>query len=89
MTVVGAAGSEATLRDGRVVTVRPLGAADAVGVEGLWRRLDAPARHRFTRLAHVPLHGAGEVALPRPGQVAGIVAVAPGGVPERVVGLAR
>ena len=89
MTVVGAPGSEATLRDGRVVTVRPLCAADAAGVEGLWRRLDAPARHRFTRLAHVPLHGAGEVAVPRPGQVAGIVAVAPGGVPERVVGLAR
>lgn len=82
-------GSAATLRDGRVVTVRPLCAADAAGVEGLWRRLDAPARHRFTRLAHVPLHGAGEVAIPRPGQVAGIVAVAPGGVPGRVVGIAR
>lgn len=89
MTIVGAAGSEATLRDGRVVTVRPLCAADAVGVEGLWRRLDAPARHRFTRLAHVPVHGAGDVAIPRPGQVAGIVAITPGGVPGRLVGLAR
>jgi hypothetical protein len=40
MTADAAAGSQETLRDGRVVTVRPLCAADAAGVEGLWRRLD-------------------------------------------------
>ena len=67
-------GSEETLRDGRVVTVRPLRADDAAGVVALWRRLDAPARRRFTDLAHLPPDRAGDVALPRPGHTAGLVA---------------
>ena len=74
----GAAGSEETLRDGRVVTVRPLRADDAAGLEALWRRLDAPARRRFTDLAHLPPDRAGDVALPRPGHAAGIIAIATG-----------
>jgi acetate---CoA ligase (ADP-forming) len=85
----GAAGSEETeetLRDGRVVTVRPLRADDKAGVEALWRRLDAPARRRFTDLAHLPSDRAGDVALPRPGHAAGIVAITPAG---SVAGVAR
>jgi acetate---CoA ligase (ADP-forming) len=86
VTAVGMAGSEETLRDGRVVVVRPLRADDAPGVEALWRRLDAPDRRRFTDLAHLPAERAGDVALPRPGQAAGIVATAPSG---QVAGVAR
>ena len=85
----GAAGSEETeetLRDGRVVTVRPLRVDDAAGVAALWRRLDAPARRRFTDLAHLPPERAGDVALPRPGHAAGIVATTPAG---SVAGVAR
>ena len=85
----GAAGSEETeetLRDGRVVTVRPLRAADRAGVEAMWRRLDAPARRRFTGLAHLPSERAGDVALPRPGHAAGIIATTPAG---SVAGVAR
>jgi acetate---CoA ligase (ADP-forming) len=82
----GAAGSEETLQDGRVVTMRPLRAGDAAGVEALWRRLDAPSRRRFTDLAHLPPDRAGEVALPRPGHTAGIIAIAPAG---QVAGVAR
>ena len=89
MTALAAAGSEQILRDGRVVTVRSLLAEDADGVEGLWSRLDAPERHRFTRLAHVPSRRAGDAAIRRPGHVDGIVATAPGGTPEAVVGVAR
>jgi len=77
---------EETLRDGRVVTVRPLRADDAAGVAALWRRLDAPARRRFTDLAHLPSERAGDVALPRPGHAAGIVATTPAG---SVAGVAR
>src|SRR5271157_5431531 len=80
------AGSEETLRDGRVVTVRPLRADDAAGVAALWRRLDAPARRRFTDLAHLPPERAGDVALPRPGHAAGIIANSPAG---SVAGVAR
>ena len=83
-----AAGSEETLRDGRVVVVRPLRGDDAAGVEALWQRLDAPARRRFTDLAHLPADRIGEVALPRPGHAAGIVAVQVG-PPGRVTGVAR
>jgi acetate---CoA ligase (ADP-forming) len=82
----GAEATEETLRDGRVVTVRPLRADDAAGVAALWRRLDAPARRRFTNLAHLPAERAGDVALPRPGHTAGFVAIAPAG---RVAGVAR
>ena len=85
----GAAGSEETLRDGRVVVVRPLRADDAAGVETLWRRLDARARRRFTDLAHLPADRAGEVALPRPGHAAGIVAVPAAGPAGQVAGVAR
>jgi len=85
----GAAGSEETeetLRDGRVVTVGPLRAVDKAGVEAMWRRLDAPARRRFTDLAHLPSERAGDVALPRPGYAAGIIATTPVG---SVAGVAR
>ena len=58
-----APGSEETLRDGRVVVVRPLRADDAAGLEALWRRLDAPARRRFTDLAHLPADRAGDVRI--------------------------
>jgi hypothetical protein len=78
--------AEETLHDGRVVTVRPLRADDAAGVEALWRRLDAPARRRFTDLAHLPSERPGAVALPRPGHAAGIIATAPAG---SVAGVAR
>ena len=89
MTAGAIPGSEETLRDGRVVTVRPLRAADAAGVEGLWRRLDAPARHRFTGLAHLPPDRPGDVAVPRPGHAAGIVATALAGSTGRVMGVTR
>ena len=85
----GAAGSEETLRDGRVVVVRPLRAGDAAGLEALWRRLDAPARRRFTDLAHLPADRAGDVALPRPGHAAGIIATAATGPAGQVAGVAR
>ncbi|MBV9208292.1 MAG: GNAT family N-acetyltransferase [Actinobacteria bacterium] len=88
MTAAGSAGSEETLRDGRVVLVRPLRADDAAGVEALWRRLDARARRRFTELAHVPADRAGDVALPRPGHAAGIVATAAAGRAGQVAGVA-
>ena len=87
--VGGAAGSEETLRDGRVVVVRPMRADDAAGVEALWRRLDAPARRRFTDLAHLPPDRAGDVALPRPGHAAGIIAIAASGPAGQVAGVAR
>jgi len=86
MAVGGGAGSEETLRDGRVVAIRPLRGDDAAGVEALWRRLDATARRRFTDLAHLPPDRAGDVALPRPGHTAGIIAIAPAG---QVAGVAR
>ena len=85
----GAAGSEETLRDGRVVVVRPLRADDAAGLEVLWRRLDALARRRFTDLAHLPADRAGDVALPRPGHAAGIIATAATGPAGQVAGVAR
>jgi len=87
--VGGAAGSEETLRDGRVVVMRPLRADDAAGPEALWRRLDAPARRRFTDVAHLPGERAGDVALPRPGHAAGIVATAAAGPTGQVAGVAR
>jgi GNAT superfamily N-acetyltransferase len=86
VTAVGMAGSEETLRDGRVVVLRPLRADDAAGVEALWRRLDAPSPRRFTDLAHLPAERARDVALPRPGHAAGIAATAPSG---QVAGVAR
>ncbi len=89
MTAGAVPGSEETLRDGRVVVVRPLRAADAAGIRALWRRLDAPARHRFTGLAYLPPDRPDEVAIPRPGHAAGVVATVPGGSPGRVVGVAR
>jgi acetate---CoA ligase (ADP-forming) len=82
-------GTEETLRDGRVVAVRPLRAVDAAGIRALWRRLDAAARHRFTGLAYLPPDRPGDVAIPRPGHAAGVVATAPAGSPGRVVGVAR
>jgi len=88
VTAASAPGWEETLRDGRVVVLRPLRGDDAAGVEALWRRLDAPSRRLFTHLAHVPPGRPGDVAVPRPGQAAGIVAV-PADPPGRVVGVAR
>jgi acetyl coenzyme A synthetase (ADP forming)-like protein len=82
----GTAGPEETLRDGRVVALRPVRADDAAGVGALWRRLDASSRRRFTGLAHLPADRAGDVALPRPGQAAGIIATAAAG---QVAGVAR
>ncbi len=84
-----AADSEETLRDGRVVMVRPLRADDAAGVVALWRRLDAPARRRFTDLAHLPPDRAGDVALPRLGHTAGLVATMASGSAGQVAGVAR
>ena len=89
MTAAGAPGSEETLRDGRVVVLRPLRGDDAAGVEALWRRLDARARRRFTSLAHLPPDRPGDVAVPRPGLTAGIVATSQAVPPGRVVGVAR
>ena len=88
MTGASGPGWEETLRDGRVVVLRPLRGDDAAGVEALWRRLDAPYRRLFTHLAHLPPDRPGEVAVPRPGHAAGIVAVA-ADPPGRVVGVAR
>ena len=88
MTAASAPAWEETLRDGRVVALRPLRGDDAAEVEALWRRLDAPSRRLFTNLAHLPPDRPGDVAVPRPGHTAGIVAV-PADPPGRVVGVAR
>ena len=88
MTAADAPTGEETLRDGRVVVLRPLRGDDAAGVEALWRRLDAPSRRLFTHLAHLPPGRPGDVAIPRPGHTAGIVAV-PADPPGRVAGMAR
>ena len=88
MTAASAPAWEETLRDGRVVVLRPLRGDDAAGVEALWRRLDAPSRRLFTHLAHLPPGRPGDVAIPRPGHTAGIVAV-PADPPGRVAGMAR
>jgi hypothetical protein len=89
VTAGGVPGAEETLRDGRVVLLRPLRGDDMAGFEALWRRLDVSARHRFTRLAHLPADRPGEVAAPRPGHAAGIVAAAAAGPPGRILGVAR
>ena len=78
---------EETLRDGRVVALRPVRSGDAAGIEALWRRLDARSRRLFTNLAHLPPDRPGDAAVPRPGHTAGIVAV-PADLPERVAGVA-
>ena len=78
---------EETLRDGRVVALRPVRSGDAAGIEALWRRLDARSRRLFTNLAHLPPDRPGDVAVPRPGHTAGIVAV-PADPPGRVAGVA-
>ena len=88
VTAASAPAWEETLRDGRVVALRPLRSDDAAEVEALWRRLDAPSRRLFTNLAHLPPDRPGDVAVPRPGHTAGIVAV-PADPPGRVVGVAR
>jgi len=79
---------EETLRDGRVVALRPLRSGDTAEVEALWRRLDAPSRRLFTNLAHLPTDRPGDAAVPRPGHTAGIVAV-PADPHGRIVGIAR
>jgi acyl-CoA synthetase (NDP forming)/GNAT superfamily N-acetyltransferase len=89
VTTASAPAWEETLRDGRVVALRPLRGEDAAGVEALWRRLDATARRLFTHLAHVPPDRPGDIAVPRPGHTAGIVATAQAGSPGRLVGVAR
>ena len=88
VTAASTPAGEETLRDGRVVVLRPLRSNDAAEVEVLWRRLDAPSRRLFINLAHVPPDRPGDAAVPRPGHTAGIVAVSadPQG---RVVGVAR
>ena len=78
---------EETLRDGRLVALRPVRSGDAAGIEALWRRLDALSRRLFTDLAHLPPDRPGDAAVPRPGHTAGIVAV-PADRPVRVVGVA-
>lgn len=82
-------GTEETLRDGRVVTVRPLHAGDVGAIEALWRRLDAAERRRFLDLAHLPPDDPGALAAERPGQAAGVVAVAAGNASLPVAGVAR
>ena len=89
VTVVGTTGSEETLHDGRVVTVRSLHGDDAPGVEVFWRRFDAPARRRFLDLAHLPPDDPGALASLRPGEEAGIVAMGQADSSARIVGLAR
>jgi acyl-CoA synthetase (NDP forming)/GNAT superfamily N-acetyltransferase len=89
VTAADEAGSEETLRDGRMVVVRPLRSDDVARVKALWRRLDARDRRRFTNLAHLPGERAGDVALPRPGHAAGIVATAAEGSTGQVAGVAR
>ena len=71
-----------------MVALRPVRSDDAAGVEALWRRLDAPSRRLFTNLAHLPPDRPGDVAVPRPGHTAGIVAV-PADPRGRVIGVAR
>jgi len=88
MTTASALAWEETLRDGRVVALRPLRGDDAAEVEALWRRLDAPSRRLFINMAHVPPDRSGDAAVPRPGHVAGIVAV-PADPQGRAVGIAR
>jgi acetate---CoA ligase (ADP-forming) len=88
VTTASAPAWEETLRDGRVVALRPLRSGDAAEVEVLWRRLDAPSRRLFTDLAHLPPGRPGDVAVPRPGHTAGIVAI-PADPPGRIVGIAR
>ncbi len=79
--------NEETLRDGRVVQVRPLRDDDARGVEALWRRLGARDRQLFLRLAHLATEDPGAVAAPRRGS-AGVVAVASDSS-RRLAGVAR
>ncbi len=62
---------------------------DAAGIGRLWRRLDADGRRRFLDLGHVPSADPGSLAVPRPGEAAGVVAIAQGGESERLVGVAR
>jgi acyl-CoA synthetase (NDP forming)/GNAT superfamily N-acetyltransferase len=81
--------SEESLRDGRMVVIRPLGGEDAAGIEGLWRRLDTASRSRFLDLGHLPPGDPGALALPLPGQAAGIVAIAEVGEAAQIVGVAR
>ena len=88
VTTASAPAWEETLRDGRVVVLRSLRSDDVAGVEVLWRRLDAASRRLFTDLAHLPPDRPGDVAVPRPGRTAGIVAV-PADPQGRVVGIAR
>ncbi len=87
--MTGNTGSAETLRDGRMVLVRPLVGGDAAGIGRLWRRLDADGRRRFLDLGHVPSADPGSLAVPRPGEAAGVVAIAQGGESERLVGVAR
>lgn len=82
-------GAEETLRDGRVVTLRPLRAGDAEAIEALWRRLDAASRQRFLDLARLPPDDPGALAIERPGQAAGVVAAAQESSSLSAVGVAR
>ena len=80
-------GFEETLRDGRVVALRPLRGDDAAEVEALWRRLDAPPA------ACLPIWLICRPTVPvtwpsRGPATAGIVAV-PADPSGRVVGVAR
>ncbi len=81
--------SEETLRDGRIVGLRALRSADRGLVEALWERLDAPSRQRFLDLAHLPPDDPGGLAIARPGEAAGVAALAPTDSTVRMVGVAR
>lgn len=84
----GPAATTETLRDGRVVVVRPVLGTDAAGIEGFWRRLDAPARRRFVELAQLAPDDPGGAAVIQPGRGAGVIALEEGPA-TRTVGLAR
>ncbi len=88
VTLNGTSRSEETLRDGRLVFVRPLREDDASRVGGFWRRLDTTARHRFLDLGHLPPDDPGRLVSVESGQGAGVAAIDGAGSSARMVGVA-